>query len=104
MLTAAAASVAVAVFLLPRQPASQKPGVIASTQAEEPINVAYAPKHIWNSLMTGSDALVEKNPVQDEVDAVYSDTKSAIRFLAMNFIPSDPKKSAEEEGEKPNST
>ncbi len=99
MVAGAAASVALAVFLLPRQPAAQKPEAIASTQTEEPINAAYAPRHIWNSLMTGSDALVEQNPVQDEVDAVYSDTKSALRFLSMNFIPSDPQKSADEEGE-----
>jgi hypothetical protein len=33
------------------------------------------------------EQLLQQNPLQDEVDHVYSDARSAVRFLAMNFLP-----------------
>jgi hypothetical protein len=32
-------------------------------------------------------AMAEKNPLQEEIDSVYTDAQTAIGFLALNFLP-----------------
>ena len=92
----AATGMALAIFLLPRPAMAPKPASVATIPAVNPaVAIVAVQQRLWGSLMDGSDALVEANPVQDEVDGVYADTKSALHFLAMNFTPSDPKKSTD---------
>jgi len=37
--------------------------------------------------------LLQEDPLQDEADSVYSDARSAVSFLAANFLPATPQKS-----------
>lgn len=43
---------------------------------------------LWNSLKPSAQALSDQNPLQQEIDLVYSDARSALDFLARNFLPS----------------
>jgi hypothetical protein len=88
MTVLAAAAVLVAVFYSYRRPAMPTmavPPKIAMTTTpqaqggEEP-------------LLTAAD-LLQRDPLQDEANSVYSDAHAAVNFLAINFLPSTPKKS-----------
>ncbi len=37
-----------------------------------------------------ADALLQKDPVRTQVDAFSADARTAVRFLALNFLPSTP--------------
>lgn len=39
------------------------------------------------TVIPSAGALVGDNPMQREFDAIYADARSAVRFLAMNFLP-----------------
>jgi len=41
----------------------------------------------WNSLPESADTLLDRNPLRKEADAVYADARSAVQFLALNFLP-----------------
>ena len=43
-----------------------------------------------NLVLPAAEALAAKNPLQSELDAVYSDARFAVRFLALNFLPTQP--------------
>jgi len=43
-----------------------------------------------NSVAPSARTLVADNPLQHELDSVYSDTRSALNFLASNFLPTSP--------------
>lgn len=45
------------------------------------------PAPIWSSLIPRVATLTEENPLRREMDAVESDARSALRFLARNFLP-----------------
>jgi len=92
-LAGAAVGVALAVFifrgLLPQktmEARSAKP----PDAAEIVMAATAAPARLWTSLMPAAKALQERNPLQDEVDSVYSEARSAARGLALNFLPSSP--------------
>jgi hypothetical protein len=40
----------------------------------------------WSEIVPPVEVL-QANPLQDEVDLVYSDAKSALQFLELNFLP-----------------
>jgi hypothetical protein len=41
----------------------------------------------WSTLLPNVATLTEENPLRREIDAVESDTRAALRFLARNFLP-----------------
>lgn len=45
-------------------------------------------QRLWNAFVPPAEKIATAEPLQDELDAVYSDTRSAIDFLAANFLPS----------------
>lgn len=47
----------------------------------------------WSRLSPNATALLEAEPLQREVDAFYSDARSALGFLALNFLPSSSRAS-----------
>jgi hypothetical protein len=90
-LIAAAAAVAMAVVLL--QPASRvQPGSLAANPTPSAPVVAAADGSItarlWNAVIPTAGTLVADNPLQQELKSVYSDARSALDFLALNFLPS----------------
>lgn len=91
---ALAAVIALAVGLV-QPPASQAthPNSPAGVAVTENANAA-APsdestvQRLWNTFVPPAEKIATAEPLQDELDAVYSDTRSAIDFLAANFLPS----------------
>jgi hypothetical protein len=49
----------------------------------------------WTSLDARQSALTlaAKNPLQHEIDSVYTDAQAVIGFLALNFLPTNPERS-----------
>jgi hypothetical protein len=46
-------------------------------------------ERLWNTFVPPAQKIATAEPLQDELDAVYSDTRSAIDFLALNFLPAE---------------
>jgi hypothetical protein len=42
---------------------------------------------LWTALPESADTLLDRNPLRKEADAVYADARSAVQFLALNFLP-----------------
>jgi len=98
-LAGAVAAIAVA-FVLFRGPADSpdiaqsqtapdvgSPEQIASTSIAA---IDAVPLGVRNLVASSSTALDEQNPLQREAGAVYSDSRSVLRFLAKNFLPKVP--------------
>jgi hypothetical protein len=80
----AAAALAVAVFALrsvPNGPAR----IVRQETSVAPQVAVVAPEtmQVWEASIAG------KNPLQQEINSVYSDARSALRFLVLNFLPAD---------------
>jgi hypothetical protein len=43
---------------------------------------------VFNQVVPPAGTLVANNPLQHELNSVYSDAHSALDFLALNFLPS----------------
>ena len=60
-------------------------------QVNDALVVAKSISTLWqNSVVPSAQTLVADNPLQHELDSVYSDTRSALDFLALNFLPTAP--------------
>lgn len=81
----AAASVALAVFLVQRSPAPMDGPAATGELANAPAGA------LWSGLPPAADAILNAEPLQREADAVYADARSAVGFLALNFLPSVPR-------------
>jgi len=94
-LVGAVAGLILVAFFLARQPPGssgpdgQRPTGVAGVSPNE-----FDAARLWRSIAPPAEVLLEKNPLQEEMDLVYSDARSAVRFLALNFLPSttDPAK------------
>jgi hypothetical protein len=105
-LAGAAAAVAMA-FLLLRSPdggPSEGPPIAEIDPAralDESVAVARTLNNrFWNDVAPTASTLVQENPLQQEIGAVYSEAQSALQFLAMNFLPASATRTtpAEEAG------
>ena len=97
----AVAAVALAAVFLVNRPGREgaspsdlalSPGELASTVGE----MAQTLTESWETKVApAAQTFAKDNPVQQEIDAAYADGERAVRFLAMNFLPSDtPKRRA----------
>ena len=89
-----AGSVVAAVALIAffgRYPAFPRQGGSTTNQTvqmNDALVVAKSISTLWqNSVVPSAQTLVVDNPLQHELDSVYSDTRSALNFLALNFLP-----------------
>lgn len=91
-MSAAAAAAAIAISVSLQRPSappvdSHPPGTAADAAL-----IVDAVENISNQfvdeVLPSAGALVAQNPLQQEIGAVYSDLRSAIDFLALNFLPS----------------
>jgi hypothetical protein len=85
---ASAAVVAVATVQLHR-PASQPTSAPAGTVEDVLAVASELPKQWFATVQPGATKLLEENPLQLEIASVSSDARSALDFLAMNFLPTD---------------
>jgi hypothetical protein len=62
-----------------------------TAQVNDALVVAQSISTLWQkSVVPSAQTLVVDNPLQHELDSVYSDTRSALNFLALNFLPTSP--------------
>lgn len=84
---AVAAVVAVAVVRIQRPAPADTPAQVASV--DDVIAVANElPKRWLTTLQPRAEKLLNENPLQAEMASVSSDARSALDFLALNFLPS----------------
>jgi len=86
-LVGAAAALAVAVVLL--RPSNEAPVIVENgvESIARPVIGMVDTLEAWRQRLVN---LNSASPLELEIDAVYSDTRSALRFLAMNFLTSEP--------------
>ena len=90
-LAGAAACVAIAAVMVSQKPTSTQNTAAGSPPPDVVEVMAVAESltdRFWNVLKPSAAALAETNPLQTEIDSVYSDAESALAFLALNFLPS----------------
>jgi len=89
----AIAAVALIAFIVkyPAFPGQDRAATSPSAQVNDALVVAKSISTLWqNSVVPSAQTLVVDNPLQHELDSVYSDTRSALNFLALNFLPTNP--------------
>jgi hypothetical protein len=89
----AAAALAVALSL--RTDPGSQPEPLASASAREDAAVIITAveslsSDLVESVIPKAGELVAQNPLQQEFGSVYSDVRSALDFLALNFLPTTP--------------
>ena len=87
--SAVAAVVLIAFFVkYPAFPGRDGTATNPTAQVNDALVVARSISTLWqNSVVPSAQTLVADNPLQHELDSVYSDTRSALNFLALNFLP-----------------
>jgi anti-sigma factor RsiW len=87
--SAVAAVVLIAFFVkYPAFPGRDGTMTNPTAQVNDALVVARSISTLWqNSVVPSAQTLVADNPLQHELDSVYSDTRSALNFLALNFLP-----------------
>jgi hypothetical protein len=93
----AACAVAVALVFQYRTPTGVTLPVTNGNVAVQPVDpamvnaanelIAAVPSDLLAQMQPKAQELLEKNPLQTEVDAITSDARIAVRFLARNFLP-----------------
>ena len=88
---AAAATAVIAVWLRVDPLSNSAPRVAATTPADDAVviikTVEELSTELIGSMIPAAGAAVAENPLQRELGSVYSDMRSALDFLAMNFLP-----------------
>jgi hypothetical protein len=95
-ISAAAAAAAVVAVSLNRTPVmvghAETPNAIAATEAAVIVDaVETFSNRLVDSVIPSAGKLVAQNPLQEEMGSVYSDMRSALDFLALNFLPASTK-------------
>ncbi len=89
---AALAAIACGVFVFQRGPGgTTETQVAAATARADAAVIVDAVESLSNrlveSVIPSAGAIVADNPLQRELDSIYTDARSALGFLAMNFLP-----------------
>jgi hypothetical protein len=86
----AAATAAIAAFVWVQRPIAPQPSVAATpADAAAIVNaVQDLSARFTRNVIPSAGAMVANNPLQQELGSVYSDARSALDFLALNFLPS----------------
>lgn len=95
--TAAAIALAIGAARWWPQPqrAEQTAGVDSSSEIAGLAAAAEAFSDEWlNTKLPEAGAAAVDNPLREELDSVYADARSALNFLAMNFLPTTPANAA----------
>ena len=83
---AAAAAMVAAVTLITRETRTDL--VMTRADADQIVGaVGSLSDRLVDSVIPSAGEMVAKNPMQQEIGSVYSDMRSALDFLAMNFLP-----------------
>jgi hypothetical protein len=81
--TGAAAVLAIVIFQrqlsVVRPPAAVAPVAITDSRV--------SPQQLWSSLQPSANAVIDGDPLNQEVAAVAADARAAVQFLALNFLP-----------------
>lgn len=70
---------------------SEKPAQVSRADAEAIVATVNAlSDQLVDTVIPTAGAIVADNPMQRELDSIYSDARSALGFLALNFLPATP--------------
>lgn len=97
-LAGAAACAMLAVVVFQSRTASSHPQAVdpdATAIAEQII--AVVPPDLFAQVQPQAQAILDQNPLQNEVAAAKSDARAAVRFLARNFLPDSSDEAARTE-------
>ena len=97
---AGAVAAAVVAILAVRRPAPTNPEVASVSRAEVAQlvdDLGSVPSRVWTSIEPSATKLTTENPLRQEIDSVYSDARSALNFLALNFLPTNRASSGRED-------
>ena len=89
-----AAGAALAFFVMRRAPESARGDLAVNGHVSDSDVRAIAaaaralPFQVWSTLQPTAEKLTEQNPLQTELNSVYSNAESAVSFLELNFLPS----------------
>ena len=91
----AGALLAAVVFLQRTPPAARRSHVVAASVDPAMLAaarefIAAVPANLFGQMRPEAQAILQQDPLQDEVEAVKSDARTAVRFLARNFLPMPP--------------
>jgi hypothetical protein len=104
-LSAVTAMVAIALSVNVAPPASPPTRVVSTSSAEEAAlilnTVESLSTELVGSVIPSAGQFVAENPLQQEIGYVYSDVRSALDFLALNFLPTTGAKPAAPEQSRP---
>lgn len=106
-LAGAAAAVVLATLVYRPPPPAASPAPVAPTvtagtndpavfEAARQL-IAAVPTDLLDEMRPRAQALLAQDPLQQEVDAVKSDARAVVRFLALNFLPTPPAEPAQGE-------
>jgi predicted anti-sigma-YlaC factor YlaD len=76
----------------PRTAPEQKVAVAPEEVAAIVDSAAELSDRWWNSVVPSATSAIQENALQQEVTSVYADARSALDFLALNFLPVAPDK------------
>ena len=73
------------------KPSSKPASVLGTEDRATSASLAEAvqtmPAQIWESVQPKAQAALQNDPLQKEATALYADARSALGFLAYNFLP-----------------
>ncbi|HEU5078682.1 MAG TPA: hypothetical protein VFT72_05690 [Opitutaceae bacterium] len=87
MVAAAAAIAFVTVSLHKPAPKNEVAAATPEDVRETLAAARGASQTLWASVKPSADVLVRTDPLNDEINSVVSDARSAVNFLALNFVP-----------------
>lgn len=83
-----ACALAAAVFFREQLVTNLPPAIVDSKPVE--VASAVSAQQIWNNLKPSANAVLAADPLQKEADAIAADARTAMDFLALNFLPAAP--------------
>lgn len=89
-LVGAAAAVAV-VFVTLRPTPQAEPALNPVEEGKQALAqvMQFVPKELFTEMKPQAEAILSQDPVQSEIEGLRTNAKSAVQFLAKNFLPAD---------------
>jgi hypothetical protein len=101
-ISAAAAAAVIAIWPGAEPGSNSRPRIASASSAEDAAAIISTVEALSTELVASvlptAGAIVAENPLQRELGSVYSDMRSALDFLALNFLPTSQAEQLEERG------
>jgi len=85
-----ATALLLAAVVLTRLPSRSDLGISDSDTAALVAGARALPGQVWSTIEPETSAVLGPQPLQTEANAIAADARSAVSFLALNFLPNPP--------------